>query len=150
MIRVSDGLDALTTPQQHEALLNLLAKSFGRHAAHEVQDSMRAMRQYFSFHNGVPVAVLSIRHKGTLHCAKRPLSNVIYNAATTPRHRRKGHMRRLLKRVIADSRQQGKRHLNLEVLLDNHKAFRLYASVGFRLVDTCDNIALLRLHLFLH
>lgn len=145
MILASEGLAAITTPQQHEALYNLLAKSFGHHAAPEVLDSMLGMRQYFSFHKGVPVAVLSVRSKGTLQCAKRPLANVIYNAATAPRHRRKGHMRKLLQRVIADYHQQGKRHLNLEVLRNNHKAARLYTSVGFHVVNTCGDIALMRL-----
>lgn len=147
MIRVSDGLGALTTPAQHEALLNLLAKSFGAGAAQEVADSMSEMTQYFSFRNNLPVAVLSVRKKGILHCAKRPLVNVIYNAATAPRHRRKGHMRKLLKRVISDHRRHGKRHINLEVLQSNHKAGRLYASVGFQAVNACDNILHMRIHL---
>ena len=147
MIRVSQGLDALTSPEQHDALHRLLTKSFGAGAAEQVLGSMADMRQYFFFRDGLPVAVLSTRPKGVIHCARTPRANVIYNAATTPRHRRKGYMRQLLKRVVADHRQQGCRCLNLEVLQDNHKAARLYASLGFQIVDAQNDIALMRLRI---
>ena len=147
MIRTSKGLHALNTPEQHEALHKLLAKSFGRNAVPEVIGSMTDMRQYFFLRDGLPVAVLSVRTKGVLHCAAAPRANVIYNAATAPRHRRKGYMRALLKRVASDLRRQGKHHLNLEVLQGNHKAASLYASLGFQVVDSCLGIAHMRLRL---
>jgi [ribosomal protein S18]-alanine N-acetyltransferase len=58
----------------------------------------------------------------------------ILNVATHPGHRRRGHARRVLERVISDAQAARCRYLTLEVRRSNAAAQALYAGLGFRQV----------------
>ena len=58
----------------------------------------------------------------------------VLNVATDPTHRRKGHARALLERLVADARARKMRLAQLEVRASNEAARALYESFGFRVV----------------
>jgi predicted GNAT family acetyltransferase len=146
MIVVSEGLGAITTEAQHHSLRRLLAESF--HCdPDDILPTMRNARQYFFFKKNKPVAVATFRERGHLRYYDTVRANVLCNAATSPTHRRKGHMRALLGRLIDDLRKEKKRHLNLNARTDNPGAMRLYASLGFEVVCAFGSIVHMRLRL---
>lgn len=53
------------------------------------------------------------------------------NIAIAPMHRGQGHGRRMLERVMAESRERGVEELFLEVRASNTAALSLYESLGF-------------------
>lgn len=143
MIAVSmEGLDMLTD-KQYNFLYYLLSKSFHSNID-EIIMSMFGMKQYFLFRNNKPIAVVSFRKNGSLHCSCKSFSNVLYNIATAPRYRKKGYMKELLQYVLDTLKQEKKKHVYLEVLKDNVKAIGLYKNIGFNVIKECDNILLMR------
>lgn len=146
MIVDSEGLSAIKTDKQYNYLTTLLRHSF--HAdPYEILLSMTGMKQYFLFHRGKPVAVVSLRDKGHLHCTGKKVSNMVYNVATHPSYRNRGYMKKLLLHIIDTSKQQGKRHLHLEVLQTNKNAISLYKKLGFQVVGGCGGIDWMRIDL---
>lgn len=146
MIIGSDGLSALTTDKQYTYLAQLLRRSFIADP-YDILVSMTTMRQYFFFHRGRPVAVVSLRDKGQLRCTGKRVFNMLYNVATHPSYRNRGYMKNLLLYIIDISKQQGKRHLHLEVLQSNKNAISLYKKLGFKVVGGCGGIDWMRLDL---
>jgi ribosomal-protein-alanine N-acetyltransferase len=55
----------------------------------------------------------------------------IINVATAPEHRRRGHARAVLSRVLVEVKSRGFVSANLEVRLGNTSAIALYQSLGF-------------------
>jgi ribosomal-protein-alanine N-acetyltransferase len=55
----------------------------------------------------------------------------ILNVATHPEHRRQGHARQLLARLIREAQEQRAQSISLEVRRSNLAAQRLYESLGF-------------------
>ena len=56
----------------------------------------------------------------------------ILNVATHPKHRRRGHGRRLMRHVLDFARRHRCRYLTLEVRRSNDPAIELYKSFGFK------------------
>lgn len=56
----------------------------------------------------------------------------ITNVAVDPRARRRGIAAQLLQRLLAAAKEEGIRHIYLEVRETNHGAIRLYEQAGFR------------------
>ena len=146
MIVESDGLSAITTDKNYTYLTQLLKRSF-LVDPYDILSSMTNMKQFFFFHRGKPVAVVSLRDKGHLRCTGKKVSNMLYNVATHPSYRNKGYMKKLLLFLIDMSKQTGKRHLHLEVLSSNKNAISLYKKLGFQVVDGCGGIEWMRLDL---
>ena len=146
MIVISNGLQAITTKPQYQYLCKFMSNSFCTHP-HNIISSMENMKQYFYFRNNRPVASVSYRELGDVHCKRYLHHNVLYNIATSDTYRRKGIMMRLLHSIIHDLKAKGKRHINLEVLKSNVPAVRLYHKLGFRVIASCNNILLMRIRL---
>lgn len=137
MIVVSQGLDAITTDQQYSFLTKFLQQSFRSADVGDLLMSMSEMEQYFFFQKHKPVAVVSFRKRGHLHCTGAYYSNTLYNVATSPYYRKRGYMKKLLKFLIQQKRKQRVKHLHLEVLKNNLKAVNLYRSLGFEVLYEC-------------
>ncbi len=56
----------------------------------------------------------------------------LYDIATHPEHRRRGHAARLIQRLLDWGRSGGAEHAYLQVMLNNPPALRLYERLGFR------------------
>lgn len=142
----SEGLSAIKTDKQYNYLVKLLHYAF-LSDPYEIILSMIHMKQYFFFHRGKPVAVVSMRDKGVLRCTGKTVSNMLYNVATHPSYRNRGYMKKLLCFIIKMSQEQGKRHLHLEVFQNNKNAISLYKKLGFVVVGGCGGIEWMRLDL---
>lgn len=137
MIVVSQGLDAISTDQQYSFLTKFLQQSFRKADVENLLMSMTEMEQFFYFQNHKPVAVVSFKKRGYLHCTGAYYSNTLYNVATAPYYRKKGYMKKLLKFLIQQKRKQNVKYLHLEVLKNNIKAVNLYRSLGFEVLYEC-------------
>lgn len=137
MIVVSQGLDAITTDQQYSFLSKFLQQSFHSADVGNLLLSMTGMEQFFFFQNNKPVAVVSFKKRGHLHCTGAYYSNTLYNVATAPYYRKRGYMKQLLKFLIQQKRKQRIKYLHLEVLKKNIKAVGLYQSLGFEILYEC-------------
>lgn len=137
MILASQGLDAITTDQQYSFLTKFLQHSFRSADIENLLISMSEMEQYFFFQNNKPVAVVSFKKRGYLHCTGAYYSNTLYNVATASYYRKRGYMRKLLKFLIQQKRKQRVKYLHLEVLKNNLKAVALYKSLGFEVLYEC-------------
>lgn len=137
MIVISHGLDAITTDQQYCFLSKFLQKSFRTSDVENLLMSMTEMEQFFFFQKHKPVAVVSFKKRGHLHCTGTYYNNTIYNVATAPYYRKKGFMKKLLKFLIQQKKKQRLKYLHLEVLKNNTKAVSLYRSLGFEVLYEC-------------
>lgn len=137
MIVVSQGLDAITTDQQYSFLTKFLQQSFRSADVENLLMSMTEMEQLFFFQKHKPVAVISFKKRGYLHCTGAYYSNTLYNVATSPYYRKRGYMKKLLKFLIQQKRKQKMKYLHLEVLKNNMKAVNLYKSLGFEVLYEC-------------
>lgn len=137
MIVFSHGLDAITTDQQYEFLTKFLQKSFHSADVENLLMSMTEMEQFFFFQNYKPVAVVSFKKKGYLHCTGKHYRNTLYNVATAPYYRKRGYMKELLKFLMQQKKKQRLKYLHLEVLKKNTKAVGLYKSLGFKVLYEC-------------
>jgi ribosomal protein S18 acetylase RimI-like enzyme len=84
---------------------------------------------YLAFDGEEPVGI-AVCFVGFSTFAAQPLIN-IHDLAVIPEYRGQGVGRLLLERVEAKGRELGCCKLTLEVRVDNHRAQRLYAQVGF-------------------
>lgn len=147
MIIVSHGLEGLTTLPQYEFLASFLASSFHSNPDEILLSMNDDMTQFFMFKNNKPVAVVSFRPKGHLQSTSKVYVNVLYNIATAPRYRKKGHMKTLLLHVLSTLKKQRRKQVHLEVLRSNKRAIRLYRHFGFRVIHSTPEIFLMQLTL---
>lgn len=137
MIIVSKGLDAITTEQQYLFLSKWLQQSFRTADIPDLLFTMAEMEQFFFFHKNKPVAMVSFKKRGYLHCTGTYYANTLYNVSTSPYYRRRGYMKQLLQFLIQQKKKQRVKYIHLEVLKQNVKAIRLYQSVGFEILYEC-------------
>lgn len=67
----------------------------------------------------------------------------VQNVGITPGHRRRGLGRMLLLQCLAGFQRSGIRRVTLEVTEQNEAALRLYASLGFRVIERSVRVAAL-------
>lgn len=71
---------------------------------------------------------------GTAVLTYGPRAGYASTVAVDPKHRRRGHARRIIAECVRRSAKRGRRYLALEVLASNAPARALYDSMGFRLL----------------
>jgi GNAT superfamily N-acetyltransferase len=84
---------------------------------------------FLAYQGGKAVGI-AVCFSGFSTFAARPLIN-IHDLAVLQEHRGRGIARRLLKEVERKAREMGCCRLTLEVLENNHRARRVYETVGF-------------------
>jgi ribosomal protein S18 acetylase RimI-like enzyme len=108
----------------------------GKPLSHDVrQDLIRGLRQHpttiiFLADEEDQAIGVAVCFLGFSTFAARPLIN-IHDLAVLPSHRGKGIGRRLLEEVERRARALGCCKITLEVREDNHRARRIYETVGF-------------------